>query len=495
MKRRDFVKGLAATSTLPFWLQGCKYLDQNDYPIHVRSDHGTGHLLMESTNWPEVKGRDSEIAIIGGGIAGLAAAYSLRNADYQLFELSDRMGGTSAAIPGLNIAQGAHYELAYPENYGTEVLLMLEELQVIKYERWKNMWSFTDSRHIIPFERRDRCYENGSYRKEVIQPGKTKDQFYELINEFKEKMPLPTRLISNEHRHLNDLSLLEYLNQEMEVDERFVQQLDYHMMDDWGGKTEQVSALAGIHYFACRPYLEKSVDLFSPPQGNAYFAEKIQARLSTSKTKTSHLVSKIDESGDSFELVVLDVLNKKRIRTKADKVVYAGQKHALKYIYPKEADLFDLKQAPWMVLNFITDQPTGQYGHWQNEFLGTNRAFMGFIDSSVQDRKSLGDKRVLTAYYCLKPQDREYLTTIPENAENIASETLGYIAEALGNPPDIQSCHINVMGHAMAIPIPGFLFNDANDKNPDLIYAGVDNGRLPLLYEALDSGLMAGKLI
>jgi len=49
------------------------------------------------------------------------------------------------------------------------------------------------------------------------------------------------------------------------------------------------------------------------------------------------------------------------------------------------------------------------------------------------------------------------------------------------------------MGHAMSVPTPRFLFNDANDKGTDLIYAGVDNGRLPLLYEAMDSGLMASR--
>jgi hypothetical protein len=51
------------------------------------------------------------------------------------------------------------------------------------------------------------------------------------------------------------------------------------------------------------------------------------------------------------------------------------------------------------------------------------------------------------------------------------------------------------MGHAMPIPQPGYLFKDANTNrsNPNLVYAGVDNGRLPLLFEAMDSGIMAAK--
>ena len=99
------------------------------------------------------------------------------------------------------------------------------------------------------------------------------------------------------------------------------------------------------------------------------------------------------------------------------------------------------------------------------------------------------------AYYCLSPEDREYLTTVPDHKQEIAEETLGYIQEMLDEKLDVESCHVKVMGHAMSIPVPGFLFNDANKHETDLIYAGVDNGRLPLLFEALDSGICAANLV
>jgi len=51
------------------------------------------------------------------------------------------------------------------------------------------------------------------------------------------------------------------------------------------------------------------------------------------------------------------------------------------------------------------------------------------------------------------------------------------------------------MGHAMPVPKKGYLFDDKNkyrsDKN--LVYAGVDNSRLPLFFEALDAGIQAKK--
>ncbi|MFK7952290.1 MAG: NAD(P)-binding protein [Ekhidna sp.] len=498
MERRKFiVNSSLAALTLPFWLQGCKSLLVSDFPIYVDSDHATGHLIMKSQQWERVKKGTIGIAIVGGGIAGVTAAYQLRERDIKLFELSSRLGGTASAKMdnGITFSQGAHYELAYPETYGSEVISMLEQLEIIKYQPWNKAWSFQDRQHIIPFSRRQQCYENGKMRKEVISDGFVKDQFFRIINEYNGDMHLPTRLISTKYRELNAISFIDFLSSRMKIDAKFQQQLDYHMMDDWGGKSNQVSALAGIHYFACRPYLTQSVDLFSPPEGNHYFSNKMVDAIDKEKIKTSHLVSNIEKIGTTFSIEVIDVLNQVINVYSADQVIYAGQKHALKYIYPKEADLFDQKQAPWMVMNFVCDGNPSKYGFWQNEFLGENRSFLGFIDSSVQDREVQNGKRVITAYYCLSPEDREYLTTIPDHKQEIADETLGYIQQMLDKKLVVESCHINVMGHAMSIPVPGFLFNDANEHETDLIYAGVDNGRLPLLFEALDSGICAAKLV
>ena len=62
MKRRTFIKQSAAAASIPFWLQGCDFLPRDDFPISVRSDHATGHLMFESQSWPEIV--DKEINIM-----------------------------------------------------------------------------------------------------------------------------------------------------------------------------------------------------------------------------------------------------------------------------------------------------------------------------------------------------------------------------------------------------------------------------------------------
>lgn len=499
MKRRSFIKAGALTASLPFWLQSCDFLWENPgFPIIIKSDHTAGHQLMNARNWSKTSAPTKDVIIVGGGISGLAAAASLKNRSFQLYELSENLGGTSSSglFEGVKFAQGAHYELDYPDYYGEEVLQLLESLDIIRYQPWNKMWSFTDQQHVIPAARRQQCFENGKLRSDVIPEGPVREDFLRLMTRYTDRMPLPTRLISEDLRHLNDLTFYDFVNQHLPIDAALERQLDYHMMDDYGAGAKSVSALAGIHYFACRPYYREAVNLFSPPQGNSYFIEKLQSRIADEHISCNHLVSHIEKVGDHFELEILDLTNQKMIQQKASQVIYAAPKHALKYVYPEQHQLFHHEQAPWMVVSFICNQTPGSYGFWQNEFLGENPAFLGFIDSSVQAQSGLKGKRVFTGYYCLKPEDREYLTTIEANKSRIVTETQDYIETMLGQKIKPEAAFIHVMGHAMPIPKPGYLFQDAN-QHPDakLTFAGVDNGRLPLLFEALDAGVMVGSIL
>lgn len=454
-------------------------------------------MIFESNKWSVSKKIRTATVIVGGGIAGTTAAYQLRNQEFLLLELSNQLGGTSGvgSHNGIQFSQGAHYDLAYPESYGPEVLQLLEELHIIQYEPWKKSWGFAENQNLIPYHRKQRCYTHHATRKEVITGGPLKDKFVALIQSFSGKMNLPSRLISEDLRHLNNQTFSSFIASQIPMNEEMKLQLDYHMRDDYGGSSDQVSALAGIAYFACRPYYSEHVALFSPPNGNDYFLQRMIAHIDHTKLKTGHLVKSIEPTPGGYLLEVLDVNAKERLKIEAEDIIYAGQKHALKYIYPDQYTLFDNSYAPWMVVNLILKQEKDDYGFWQNEFPeASDTHFLGFIDSSVQSQTALKGYRVLTGYYCLKETDRTFLTTIGENKEKIANQTKAYAEKALQQVLKPEACYIKVMGHAMPIPKPGYLFKDANDSsNANMLYAGVDNGRLPLIFEALDSGIEAAE--
>ena len=481
-------------------MKSCQWQDSEaSYPIVVQSDAKTGHLIYESNKFTQVNKKSVEILIVGGGIAGLSAANALKERDFLLCELSDHLGGTSSAFQDdkFYYAQGAHYDLAYPSNYGLEVIQLFEDLGIVKYQSWNDRWGFVDEQHLITHRRKNQCYDHGVIRKDVLPEGPIKEKFLELIAMYNRVMPLPSRLIPSKYHYLNQITFADFLGSNLKPDKSFLNGLSYHMKDDYGSDVYSVSALAGIHYFACRPYYDEIVELFSPPEGNHYFISKMSHSLNREQLLTGHLVRRINKTNSGFEVEIVDIDGQKVKLVNTRKIIYAGQKHALKYIYQEDAKLFeDNNYAPWMVVNVAIKNELNQIGYWQNEMLTDDETFLGFVDSDAQVRDA--EYRVFTAYYCLPPTSRNDLMNVEANKKNIAEKTINYINAYFKEDISefVQQVSIKVMGHAMPIPGKGYLFNDKNElrKNKNIAYAGVDNSRLPLLYEAVDSGLIAAKV-
>lgn len=494
MKRRDFIQ-ISSLSLAALLVDGCN--TTREYNVEFLNDMAVGHLAFESNQFPITKNLQTKFLIVGGGIAGMTAAFQLRNRDFLLFELSNLLGGSSAGsnYHDVPLCHGAHYDLSYPSYYGKETLSMLEELKIIDFSEFSNSWNFVDKKYLISKNLESQTFALDTFRKDVLPDGSAKIEFVELMKSFSGKMPMPTRLIDSNLYYLNDITFLEWLKQKISLKQAFIEGLDYHMKDDYGAGTDRVSALAGIHYFACRPYYSKPVELFSPPEGNSYFINKIYDQLPTEHVFTSHLVKRILEKEGRFEVDVVDAVSRDVIKVTCDKIIYAGHKHSLKFIFPKDYHLFYKTQyAPWVVVNIIIKKPWVKEAFWQNEILSGDTSLLGFVDSKAQFSRN-EQNRVFTVYFCFKPEEREMMSLIEDRKHVFITQVLSHLEKYFNKSIEnqIEKVVIKQMGHAMPIPIQGYLFNDANDlrSNKNLVYAGVDNGRLPLLFEAIDSGISA----
>ena len=501
MNRRTFIK-LSSLALAGILTQSCDSTSDKpntqSYEISIKSDMRAGHLILNSTAFPAGDAFSTDYLIVGGGISGLSAACQLRDRDFILCELSTQLGGTSASEShaGEVFSQGAHYELAYPNYYGGETLGFLEELGIIRYDSLVEAWNFVDRQYLIDSDRESQTLTSDGLREELLEPGQLKDKFLEIVLPYLGEMKLPSRIIREDLRPLDEINFLDFLKQSLKLTPSFKQGIDYQMRDDYGADAEAVSALAGIHYYACRPYYTESVELFSPPEGNSYFVNKMAATLPSEKIKTNHVVRSVQRVENGFEVAVINIKNERIDRYLAKNVIYAGGKHALKYVFPPDAHLFQNNiYAPWLVINIVLKDTLRAEAFWQNELLGQDSTFMGFVDSASQPRA--GDARVFTAYYCFSPDQRRYLANIRHNAQEIARKTVEtinlYFDQEVGSL--VEKVFIKVLGHAMPVPKPYYLFRDKNPhrSQPNLVYAGVDNSRLPLLFEALDSGIQAVK--
>lgn len=504
MNRRDFLKYSALTLS-PVVIKFAHDYSQpgaaNHFDIEILSDAAVGHILRESQHYPQGTKQTTDYLIVGGGIAGLSAAYQLRDCDFRLCELSERLGGSSSANTHRDqyFAQGAHYDLAYPAYYGQELLQTLFDLDIIDFDTITQSWQFVDHHLTIPPEQESITFNEGTFRSDVLPEGTLKAQFEQLLRPFVGHMPMPTTQIASTYHHLNTLTFHDYLQQHLTLDQAFLNAIDYAMIDDWGAPSTVVSALAGVHYYTCRPYFDRDPSLLSPPQGNAYFAQRFISRLPQERLHTQQLIRSIQPNAAGFEVTVVDVKQNSQYQLQTRNIVYAAHKHGLKYIYPAGYARFrETAYSPWLVLNLVLNQTTNQKTHWQNEYLSGERSFLGFVDSAAQFQPRT-TRRTLTAYYCFEPQQRQELLDIDQTAPALVERTIQYIEQVLKQPirPNIEKAYIKVMGHAMPIPKPGFLLTNPNVDalQTGIAYAGVDTGRLPLFFEAADSGLQAARLL
>ncbi len=460
-----------------------------------------GHLIFTKQNFKKGKSLKHDYLIVGGGIAGFAAACSLKDKDFILCELSKDFGGSSGSITigGNRYAQGAHYDLAYPGYFGQETLGFLENLKITEYNSFTSLWEFRDKQYLINPINETHCLSRGKYRDDVLPDDPAREVFQDLLDPYKNQMKMPTRLITDDYHSLNDISFTNFLNNKLTASQEFLRSIDYNMTDDYGGTASEISALAGIHYYECRPYFYQPVELFSPPQGNYYFIGKMLETLPPERIHTGYLVSRIIKSGEGFNVEIIKVNGPEIINMEVNKIIYAGQKHALKYVFPEDHGLFASNQyAPWLVMNFELDNFSEEHAFWQNEILHENPNLLGFVDSGAQFHKK-DDPHIITVYYCFKPAQRLILANINQNKNRIVSQTIRYLSDyfKIDMKRKIQKIYIKVMGHAMPVPRVDYLFSDKNDVRSckNMVYAGVDNSRLPLLFEALDSGIYAADLV
>ncbi|MDJ0841682.1 MAG: NAD(P)-binding protein [Acidobacteriota bacterium] len=472
-----------------------------DFPVTVVDDLLRGHRMYEGEP-PADKEREErrQVLVVGAGLAGLSAAWALRDKDVLVCEIGTAPGGSSAAydFQGMRFAQGAHYDLAYPDNWGPEVLAMLEALNIIEHNTAAKRWDFVDTRYLIDPKQDSRTLGAKGFRRDPLPRIEETDRFEEILRGYQRKLVLPTRLITKGLHLLNKVSFQEFLtNMNLGKDPEFMAGLNYQMADDYGADAGRVSALAGLHYYGCRPYYAEKLPHFSPPQGNAYFADKLIDALPPQTVRCNQLVTRIEAREKDFRVGVIDLEKNERYHVSVDAVVYAGHKHGLRHVFPQDAGLFaHNRYAPWVAVNLVLKDKLDT-SYWQNEVVGRDPGFVGMVNS--QSQADEGNQTVLTAYFYLPEKNRADLLTLGMDPKPLLRRTLEIAGQSLEERIDtrVEHAFLKLHGHAMPIPTPGYLFQDANEKRslPNLVHAGVDNGRLPLLFEALDSGLTAAAVL
>ena len=477
---------------------------KGDRPIaggFVNDSFQFGHLLRDRASFPPARKIEKHaVVIVGGGIAGLSAAWRLNKRgfkDFVLLEMNDQPGGNSrwgeneiTAYPW-----AAHY-VPVPGPKAAYVRELFEELGVLKDGVW-------DERSLC-FAPQERLFLYGRWQ-DGIEPSiglsdKDRDQFRRMqdqIHTFRATggftIPMEGGL-SRKQSDLDRMPFSEWLRGQG-MDSRILNwYMNYCCRDDYGALASETSAWTGIHYFASREPEEKGP--LTWPEGNGWIVRRLLERIG-SYVRASAMVHRIAKHGSGFSVFASDV------EYQTEFVIFAAPTFLAPYVVEGFAPLRDFDYSPWLTANLSLERLPAANGDdptWDNVVM--NSPTLGYVDATHQSIRSHIERTVWTFYWALAEEppvvSRRLLL---EKDWNYWKEAILRDLERVH--PDIRQCvsRIDVMrfGHAMARPAPGAIFSAERGKLASLegrlLFANSDLSGFSILEEAQYRGVRAAEKV
>lgn len=466
----------------------------------VGADVARGHRVRDG--WPETKsGGAPELAttrrvgaiVVGAGVAGLAAARALLAAgidDCHVLELEDRAGGNSRghAMAGMRCPLGAHY-LPVPGAAAIEVVELLDAFGVRRSENGRTVY---DER-MLCHSPQERLFIGGGWREGLLPPvealleaerATTLAQyraFAAAVSDAGDRnaFAIPTARApwSEALAALDRVTFAAWLDAHGFVAPALRWYLDYCCRDDYGAGSAQVSAWAGLHYFASRHGFRAPGDeprgsdgetgVLTWPEGNAWLAERIAAPLGE-RLHPARVVLAVEEGRDDVAVDAWNAAAHERERWIARRVVVATPLFVAARLFAAPSGALreaaaTVRYAPWLVANLelddaLDDRP-GAPPSWDNVVYGSDG--LGYVDAMHQSTRPFAGPTVLTAYRALGDVAPPLLA---EQRRSLLGDdwrrwAARIVAELAPVHRDVarKIARVDLMryGHAMSIPAPG----------------------------------------
>lgn len=437
-----------------------------------------GHRLRDRASFPSpLRVERLPLVIVGGGMAGLSAAWRLRKRgfrDFVVLEMEPQAGGNSRW--GENEVSrypwAAHY-VPVPNRESTLVRELFADLGLVDAAG-----EFAE-RHLC-HSPQERLHIHGRWQEglepEVAATRQDHEQyrrFNDLIVEHRaaKHFTIPMA-VGARPSPLDRLTMNQWLDQQRLTSPYLRWYVDYSCRDDFGSAAADTSAWAGIHYFAAREHDEKGP--LTWPEGNGWILTRLLAQL-REHVRTNAPVLSLRRDGTRFRVRTPDV------EYLADAVIFAAPEFLLSYLM-EGAPRCPLTYSPWITANLTLDrlprEPSLETA-WDNVIYKSPA--LGYVVATHMSVRTRIDRTVWTYYWALAQGSPA------ANRQLLLDKDWGYwkdliLADLSRAHPDIRECVSRIdilrLGHAMARPTPGFL---------NRVLAPADSGRL-LLANSDQSG-------
>jgi len=527
---------LAAFLGAPFALAACGGREARP-PLPegevVGVSDGVGHLIRDGLRPEPETWERAGVVIVGGGVAGLAAAWRFLRAgfeDFVLLELEAAPGGTARSGSEHGVVPypwGAHY-LPAPQKENRALVTLLDELGVLEGADAEGEPVVAEQ--FLCRDPEERVFYRGRwYEGLYLHAGASEEDArqLQLFNaevdvwaawrdaKGRRAFAIPVARCSDdaEVAALDRVSMGRWMRARGFTSERLRWLVDYGCRDDYGLGVEEASAWAGLFYFASRmkgPGAEAQ-PLITWPEGNGrlvhhlYEKARRHVRLGLAVADVRAVESR--GVGSTAEVVAVGRDGRGAVGFRAERVVFAAPQFLTKYLLKSYREgacpphVAEFEYGAWMVANlFLSDRPGAGFGFpaaWDNVLYESPS--LGYVTATHQRGLERGPT-VFTYYYPLTEQSpREARARLlSAGRDEWAEVTLSDLGRA---HRDIRALtrRLDVMrwGHAMIRPRVGFQWGGARVQaqrpSGPVHFANTDLSGVALFEEAFDHGLRAAE--
>jgi phytoene dehydrogenase-like protein len=521
--RRDFIAALLGA---PFAAAACSRraarLPDGELLLPGKS---AGHRLRDGT-WrapaPNAALRSVQVAIVGGGVAGLAAAWWLERRglhDFLVLELDDVLGGTSrsGSSPLTAYPWGAHYIVA-PQPHQASLIELLRELAALEVTAAGATVAAEQAACREPEERlfyRGRWYD-GLY----LHAGASRSD-QEQLRQFQQEIAgwvafrdargrraftLPSSAASDaaEVTSLDRQSFASWLDARGLDSPRLRWLMNYACRDDYGLTPEDTSAWAGIAYFAARiaqPGAEPE-PVITWPEGNGRLVSQLAKTLGP-RLALGHAVGSVRGAEAGVEILAESAQGGLRLRARHAIVATPGHiaRRIVAGLAERPAPAVTLDRGAWAVANLHLDErPPARSNDvplaWDNVF--HDSPSLGYVVATHQQGRDHGPS-VFTWYYPFTGSGAEARRSLDgAGRDEWAALALADLGRA--HPDIAERCRrvdVAYWGHGMVRPRVGSVFDPAlrAARLPlgAVHFAVSELSGWSLFEEALDHGVRAAE--
>lgn len=459
----------------------------------VNDSHSMGHTLRDRTARSTPKRTQTvPVVIVGGGIAGLSAAWRLDKRgfrDFAVLEMENQAGGNSRWGENeiTRYPWAAHY-IPAPNREAVFVREILEEFGAIRDGHFEERF--------LCFTPQERLFIHGRWQDGIgphfalpVGEREQVQRFEDMMRGFRDTkeftVPMEAGAKTSE---LDRISMADWMKQNGFLSSGLRWYVDYCCRDDYGANAGSTSAWAGIHYHASREHEARGP--LTWPEGNGWIVMKLMAKLGK-YVRTGQMVREIRPEGRNVRVLAGDT------EYVAQRVIFAAPTFLARYLM-EAPPAAPMEYSPWLTANLTLDRIPASAGEvaWDNVIYGSPA--LGYVSATHMGLETHREKTVWTYYLALGEADaRQQRRSLLTHEWQFWKERI--LLDLQRAHADIRECVARIdvmrMGHAMARPTAGSLFAAwrAELKRTDrpVVFANSDVTGFSIFEEAQYRGVRA----